>query len=154
MAVEVGDKAPDFQLPADDWENKVSLEELTGEGPVALFFYPGDWSSVCSDQMSRLEADLGKFEERGAKVAAVSVDSPWSHRAFAEDRGISFPLLSDFGREVVESYGVQHDAGFPLRAYFIIDRDGVVRARRVEPSPSEQPEVEEVLEDLDGALRG
>lgn len=154
MTVEVGDRAPRFELPADNWEKKVSLEDLTVEGPVALFFYPGDWSSVCTDQMSKLQAELGEFEERGVTVAAVSVDSPWSHRAFAEDRGISFPPLSDFGREVVESYGVQHDAGFPLRAYFIIDGEGVVRARRVEPTPGQQPDVEEVLEDLDGVLRG
>ena len=153
MAAEVGQKAPDFTLPGDSRENKVSLESVRQEGPVVLLFYPGDWSSVCTDQMGQLQGEIGRFEEKGAKVLAVSVDSPWSHKAWAEERGIRFPLLSDFKREVVEDYGVKHEAGFPERAYFIIDREGVVRAKRIEDSPSDQPEVEDVLEDLEKALQ-
>ncbi len=152
MAAEVGEKAAGFILPADSWDNTVSLDSLTSDGPVVLFFYPGDWSSVCTDQMSQVEARLGRFEEQGARVAGISVDSPWSHQAWAEERGISFPLLSDFDREVVEDYGVRHEMGFPERAYFVIDRDGVIRAKKVEPTPGDQPEVEAVLEDLKKAL--
>ena len=152
MAAEVGEKAPAFELPTDDWDHRVSLEEARREGPVVLFFYPGDWSSVCTDQMSRLQEEIGRFEEMGAKVMGVSVDSPWSHKAFAKDRGIGFPLLSDFGREVTEKYGVKHKAGFPKRAYFVIDKDGVVRAKKVEDSPRDQPEVEDVLDDVEKAL--
>ena len=152
MAAEVGEKAPGFTLPADAWENTVSLVDYTEKGPVALFFYPGDWSSVCTHQMGELQAEMGRFEERGASVLAVSADSPWSHRAFAADRSIEFPLLADFNKEVIEEYGVKHEAGFPERAYFLIDRDGVVRAKRVESSPEDSPEVEAVLRDLDEAL--
>lgn len=152
MAVEVGEKAPDFTLPADSWDNEVSLESVRREGPVVLFFYPGDWSSVCTDQMAQLQTEIGRFEEKGAKVLAISADSPWSHRAFAEDRGIEFPLLSDFNKRVIEEYGVKHEAGFAQRAYFVIDRDGVVRARQVEATPKDQPEVDAVLRDLDGVL--
>jgi peroxiredoxin len=118
-----------------------------------LFFYPGDWSSVCTDQMGQLQEEIGRFEEKGAKILGISVDSPWSHKAWAEERDIRFPLLSDFQGEVVEDYGVKHDAGFAERAYFVIDRDGVVRARRVEESPGDQPEVEDVLDDLEKALQ-
>ena len=152
MAKEVGDKAPEFTLPTDDWESTASLGEYTQEGPVALFFYPGDWSSVCTDQMSRIQEDMGRFEERGVKVLAISADSPWSHKAFAEDRGIEFPLLSDFGGTVIEEYGVRHERGFPERAYFIIDREGVIRAKQVEPTPKTQPDVDKVLEDAEKAL--
>ena len=152
MLAEVGDKAPDFRIPSDDWGNEVALEDFTREGPVVLFFYPGDWSSVCTDQMGELQAEIGRFEEQGAKVAAVSVDSPWSHKAFAEDRGIEFPLLSDFQRTVVEDYGVKHDGGFAERAYFVIDRDGIVQAKKVEESSGDKPEVEAVLQDLRKAL--
>lgn len=152
MAVEVGERAPDFTLPADSWENEVSLDSARQEGPIVLFFYPGDWSSVCTDQMGQLQREIGRFEEKGAKILAVSVDSPWSHKAWAEERDIRFPLLSDFQREVVEEYGVKHEAGFPERAYFVIDKEGVVRAKKIEDSPSDQPEVEEVLEDLEKAL--
>lgn len=152
MPADVGDKAPEFTLPTDKWDNTVSLDDFTKEGPVALFFYPGDWSSTCTDQMGKLQAEMGRFEERGARVLAVSADSPWSHRAFAEDRGIEFPLLSDFDKKVTEDYGVKHEVGFPRRAYFIIDREGVIRAKKVEDTPSDQPEVEAVLADLDGSL--
>lgn len=153
MAAEVGERAPDFTLPSDSWENEVSLEDARREGPVVLFFYPGDWSSVCTDQMGQLQEEIGRFEALGAKVLGISVDSPWSHRAWAEERGIDFPLLSDFQREVVEEYGVQHEAGFPERAYFVIDQEGVVRAKKVEDSPGDRPEVEAVLEDLEKALQ-
>ncbi len=150
MTAEVGEKAPDFTLPKDDWENTVSLKDYTKRGPVTLF-YPGDWSSACTDQMGELQAQMGRFE-KDASVLAVSADSPWSHRAFAADRGIEFPLLADFDKEVIEDYGVRREAGFPERAYFVIDREGIVRAKRAESSPKDQPGVEAVLEDLDKAL--
>ncbi|MDQ3911674.1 MAG: peroxiredoxin [Actinomycetota bacterium] len=152
MAVEVGQKAPDFTLPADSWDNKVSLESVRQEGPVVLFFYPGDWSSVCTDQMGQLQQEIERFEEKGAKVLGVSVDSPWSHKAWAKERGIEFPLLSDFLRQVIGDYGVRHKRGFSERAYFVIDKEGIVRAKRIEDSPSDQPEIEAVLEDLEKAL--
>ncbi len=152
MAADVGEKAPEFTLPTDSWQERVSLEEARREGPVVLFFYPGDWSSVCTDQMSQLQEEIGRFREKGASVLGISVDSPWSHRAWAEERGIDFPLLSDFQRKVVEEYGVKHEAGFPERAYFVIDKEGVVRAKKVESSPGDQPEVKAVLEDLEKAL--
>lgn len=152
MAVEVGDKAPGFTLPADSWENEVSLNDYLGERPVALFFYPGDWSTPCTDQLGKIQKNLDKFEQKGAQVLAISVDSPWSHQAFAQDRGISFPLLSDFHREVVRSYGVEHEGGFSNRAYVIVDKEGTVRAKKVEEVPSNSPDLEEVLQDLDKAL--
>ncbi len=152
MAAEVGDKAPEFELPGDSWEEKVSLEKVRSEGPVVLFFYPGDWSSVCTDQMGQLQQEIGRFQEKGVSILGISVDSPWSHKAWAEERGIGFPLLSDFQREVIEEYGVKHEAGFPQRAYFVIDKEGVVRAKKIEDSPGDQPEVEDVLYDLEKAL--
>lgn len=152
MPAEVGEKAPGFALPSDSWDRKVSLQDVTGRGPVVLFFYPGDWSSTCTDQLGRVQAEIGRFEERGARVMAISADTPWSHRAWAEERGIGFPLLSDLEREAVDSYGVRHEDGYPERAYFVIDRDGVIRAKKIEDSPKDQPEVDAVLADLDRAL--
>ena len=152
MAAEVGKKSPDFTLPSDSWDNRISLKSVRREGPVVLFYYPGDWSSVCTDQMGQLQEEIGRFEEKGAKVMGISVDSPWSHRAWAEERGIGFSLLSDFQRQVVEDYGSRHEAGFPERAYFVIGEEGVGRAKKIEDSPSDQPEIEAVLEDLEKAL--
>jgi peroxiredoxin len=87
VATEVGEKAPAFTLPSDSWENKVSLEEARREGSVALFFYPGDWLSVCTDKMGQVQQEIGRFKERSARVVAMSVDSPWSHRAWVEEAG-------------------------------------------------------------------
>jgi peroxiredoxin len=151
MTAEVGEKAPPFTLPTEDWEKTVSLEEYTKEGPVTLFFYPGDWSSVCTDQMGLIQKEIGRFEALAANVLAISAGTPWPHRAFAEDRGIE-PLFSGFGGGVLEEYGVRHERGFPERAYFIVDRDGVIRVRQVEPTPKSQPDLDEVLDDLEGAL--
>ena len=152
MTPQIGDKAPGFQLPADDWSNELSLEDLTSDGPLVLFFYPGDWSSVCTDQLGFLQGSLELFAERGASVAAVSADTPWSHKAFAEQRSLTFPLLSDFHGKAISDYGVRHEAGFPERAYFIIDSEGVVRASKVEDSPGDQPQISDVLADLDATL--
>ncbi|MGI8910705.1 MAG: redoxin domain-containing protein [Rubrobacteraceae bacterium] len=152
MPADVGEKAPDFALPSDSWDEKVSLKSYIDTGPVVLFFYPGDWSSVCTNQLSRVQAEISRFEEKGASVLAISADTPWSHRAWAEERGIGFPLLSDLEREAVDSYGVRHENGFPERAYFIIDRDDVIRAKKVEASPKDQPGLDAVLGDLEKAL--
>ncbi|QYJ14369.1 Alkyl hydroperoxide reductase E [Rubrobacter xylanophilus DSM 9941] len=152
MPAEVGDRAPGFTLPSDSWEREVSLEEVLKEGPVVLFFYPGDWSSVCTDQLDEVQESLPEFSRRGARVLAVSVDSPWSHRAWAEARGITFPLLSDFQRRVTRDYGVLNERGFAERAYFVIDRDRRIGARRVERTIRDRPPLERVLGDLDGLL--
>ena len=153
MAAEVRQKVPDFTLPTDSSNSKVSLERARRDGPVVWFFYPGDWSSDCTDQMGQLQEEIGRFEEKGATVLGISVDSLRSHKAWAKERDIRFPLLSNFQREVVEDYGVKHDAGFPERAYFVIDREGVVRAKRVEESSGSQSEVQDILDDLEKALQ-
>lgn len=152
MSAEVGDKAPEFTLPTSSWDREASLGDYTKDGPVVLFFYPGDWSSVCTDQMEVIQDRLPEFEERNAKVLAVSVDSPWSHDAWAHSRELTMPLLSDFHREVAERYGVLREEGFTERAYFVIDGEGEIRAKRVESVPSDSPEIEAVFEDLEKAL--
>jgi peroxiredoxin len=124
VAADVRQKAPDFTLPSDSWDNKVSLKETRREELVVLFFYPGDWSSVCTDQMGHLQQEIERLEEKGARVLAVSADSHWSCRARTVEGGSDFPLLSDFQREVVEKDGVKHGAGFPERAYFVVRQRG------------------------------
>ena len=128
MAAENGEKASGFTLPAGEGEKTVSLEEYTKEELVTFFFYPGDWSSVCTDQMSRSQEEFGRFESLGAKVLAISADTPWSHLVFGEDQSIE-PLLTGFRGDVIEDYGVRH-----------------------EPSLWSQPELGQVLEDLEKAL--
>jgi peroxiredoxin len=102
--------------------------------------------------MGELQAEMELFEEKGASVLMISAGSSWSHRAFAADQGIEFPLIAGFNKQVIESYGVRREAGFPKRAYFIIDHEGIVRAKQVESSLRDQPEGDAVLEDLERVL--
>ena len=152
MGAEVGERVPGFTLPTGAWDEAVSLDALVADGPVVLIFYPGDWSSVCSDQLSRLQDEIERFSEKEAQVVGISADTPWSHRAWAEARGIEFPLLSDLERQAVDDYGVRHERGHPERAYFVIVRAGVVGAKKIEATAKDRPEIDEVLQDLEKAL--
>ena len=89
-----GNPAPDFELPSTP-DQKVMLSDFRGQA-VILAFYPEDWSPVCSDQLGLYQAVLPEFQKFGAELIAISVDSAWSHLAFAKDRNLHFPLLADF----------------------------------------------------------
>ncbi len=129
-----GTLAPDFELPSTP-DQKVMLSEFRGQ-PIILVFYPADWSPVCSDQLGLYQAVLPEFQRFGAELIAISVDSAWSHLAFARDRNLHFPLLADFEPkgEVARSYSVyRSEAGTAERALFVIDADGVIRWSFVSP---------------------
>jgi peroxiredoxin len=129
-----GTPAPDFELPATP-DQKVRLSDFRGQ-PVILVFYPEDWSPVCSDQLGLYQAVLPEFQKYGAELIAISVDSAWSHLAFAKDRNLHFPLLADFEPkgEVAKAYHVYRDgAGTSERALFVIDADGIIRWSYVSP---------------------
>lgn len=122
-----GTKAPDFTLPSSVGDS-VTLSRLRGK-PVVLAFYPADWSPTCSDQMSLYQGLSPEFSRFGAQVVGISVDGKWCHQAFANDRGIEFPLLADFEPKgaIASIYGVYGEAGVSKRALFVIDADGVIR---------------------------
>jgi peroxiredoxin len=111
------------------------LSDFRGQA-VILAFYPEDWSPVCSDQLGLYQAVLPEFQKFGAELVAISVDSAWSHLAFAKDRNLHFPLLADFEPkgDVARAYHVYRDvAGTSERALFVIDGDGVIRWSYVSP---------------------
>jgi len=119
--------APDFTLHVTP-DQKLSLSELRGR-PVILAFYPSDWSPVCGDQMALYNEILPEFAKHGAELLGISVDGVWSHDAFAKDRHLHFPLLSDFEPkgEVARKYGAYRPIdGFSERALFVIDKKGII----------------------------
>jgi peroxiredoxin len=123
-----GTRAPDFALKAAPDQVR-HLSELLGR-PVILAFYPADWSPVCGDQMALYNEVLPEFREYGAEMIGISVDGAWCHAAFARDRKLRFPLLSDFEPKgaVSRLYGAYRDSdGFSERALFVIDGDGIIR---------------------------
>ncbi|MGH3436077.1 MAG: peroxiredoxin [Sciscionella sp.] len=133
MAVEVGSKAPDFTLN-DYNKQQVSLSDFTGKKNVLLVFYPFAFSGVCQGELCQVRDEIDDYQNDKVQVLGVSVDTPFSLKAWAEAQGYQFPLLSDFWPHgaVAKEYGVFHaDAGLALRGTFLIDTEGVVRFAEV-----------------------
>jgi peroxiredoxin len=133
-ALPPGTPAPEFTLHSTP-DQSVSLSEFRGQ-PVILAFYPADWSPVCGDQMTLYNQVLPEFQRLGAELLGISVDGIWSHLAFAKDRNLHFPLLSDFEPKgaVAKAYGVYRaQEGTSERALFVIDKDGIIRWSHVSP---------------------
>jgi peroxiredoxin len=145
-----GAVAPAFELPSTP-DQSVALSDFQGK-PVILAFYPEDWSPVCSDQLGLYQALLPEFRGFGAALLGISVDSAWSHLAFAKDRNLHFPLLSDFEPKgaVARAYHVYRDvAGTSERALFVIGADGVIQWSYVSPV-GVNPGADGILRALEG----
>ena len=153
MAVEVGDKAPDFTLK-DQNNEQISLSDFAGKRNVVLLFYPLTFTGVCQGELCAVRDDLGSFQNDKVQVLAVSVDSAYSHKVWANEQGYEFPLLADFWPhgKVASDYGVFNEAaGIATRGTFIIDKSGVVRWKVVNaiPDARDQTEYLKALGELD-----
>jgi mycoredoxin-dependent peroxiredoxin len=125
MAISVGAAVPDFTLK-DQSQKEVKLSDFKGKR-VLIVFYPLDWSPVCTNEHACFVNDMKKFEQLDAQVLGLSVDSVWSHKAFAEKMGIRYPLLADFHPRgaVADKFGAYlADKGITGRAIVIVDRSG------------------------------
>lgn len=126
MPIAVGSPAPEFTLKDQD-QKDVKLSDFKGKKNVVIVFYPLDWSPVCTNEHVCFVNDMKNFEKLNAQVLGLSVDSVWSHKAWADKMGIHYPLLADFHPRgaVAAKYGIYlEDKGITGRAIFIIDRDG------------------------------
>jgi peroxiredoxin Q/BCP len=124
---QVGDRAPEFTLPAADGK-QVALSEFKGKKVVVLFFYPKDETPGCTREACEFRDSFDRFGEAGAEVIGVSDDDQESHKKFASKHGLQMTLLSDAGGKVRESFGVKALFGvLPDRVTFVIDREGVIR---------------------------
>lgn len=127
MPLEVGDQAPDFTLK-DQNNQEWTLSGLRGERDVLVVFYPLAFSGICTGELDQLREDLAEFAD--VQVLGVSVDSVYTLKAWSDQRGYDFPLLSDFWPHgtVAQDYGVFNDkAGVANRGTFLVDTDGIVR---------------------------
>jgi peroxiredoxin len=146
--VNLGNTAPDFTLLEAPGKS-VTLSEELKKGAVVLLFYPGDFTSVCTEEMCRFRDDLSDYNDLGANVIGISVDSIFSHAAFKEKNEIQFPLLSDWEKNVIQAYDVVHPdlAGMKevaKRAVFVIGGDGKVSYKWVGASLGDLPPFDEV----------
>ncbi|MEB3778689.1 MAG: peroxiredoxin [Desulfurococcales archaeon] len=150
MVVEVGDKAPGFKLPDQDF-NEVSLDDLLAQGkPVVLVFFPAAFSPVCTTELCTFRDRMAQLEKANATVVGISVDSPWCLKEFKDKNRLQFPLLSDYNREVIEKYGIVLDEVLGLRrlakrAVFIVKPDGTVAWKWVSDDPRVEPDYDEVI---------
>lgn len=129
MAIEVGTKAPDFTLKSQHGES-VSLSDFRDKKNVVLLFYPFAFTGVCTGELCALRDELPAFVNDDVQLLAVSNDSPFALRVFAEQEGLEYPLLSDFWPhgDASRAFGVfDEEKGCAVRGTFIIDTEGVVR---------------------------
>lgn len=125
---QVGEPAPDFTLQ-DVHGTPVTLSDLRGT-PVLVVFFPFAFSGICTGEMCEIRDNLEDFEDAGVRVLAISCDPVYSLRAWSEQEGYDFDLLSDFWPhgEVARAYGVLDESrGLAIRGSFLVDEDGVIR---------------------------
>lgn len=160
MSVLVGRKAPDFTVAAvlgnGEIVDKFNLyDHLKGKYGL-VFFYPLDFTFVCPSELLALEHRMAEFEKRGVKVVSVSIDSHFTHNAYrntpVKNGGIGpvhFTMAADMNHGICQSYGIEHPvAGIALRAAFIIDSQGTVRAQFVNDLPIGR-NIDEILRTVD-----
>src|SRR5712692_4568257 len=151
--IAAGAVAPAFELAAAP-DRTVALSDFVSQ-TVILVFYPADWSPVCTDQLALYNELLPLFGEHRAQVLGISVDAVWCHGAFAKDRNLRFPLLSDFEPKgaVARASGMYSaQDGTCERALFVIDGAGTVRWSFVSPS-GPQPGADGILRALEDLAR-
>lgn len=133
--IAIGTDAPDFELPSSDLTNEgkpgkpVKLSDFRGKKNVVLAFYPLDFSPVCTGELGCFREDISKLSAADAQVLGISVDSVWTHQAFAKSLNITYPLLADFHPKgsVADKFGLyEADKGITSRATVIVDKAGKV----------------------------
>ncbi len=151
MSVDVGSNAPDFTLTDQD-RRPVTLSAARGR-PVVLAFFPAAFSSVCAKELCAFRDHLAELNRGKAQVYGISVDTFFALKAFQADQQLSFPLLSDFNKQVIRDYGVFNDdmiglKGIAKRAVFVLDKDGIVRHREVLDDARNEPDYQKVFDVL------
>jgi peroxiredoxin len=144
------ERAPELALP-DENGDLVRLSDFQGKN-VVLAFYPGDWTRVCTAELSLIQETLDQIHDYDAEVLAVSCDTSHSHREWTRELGITFPVLSDFWPhgEGARRYGVfLNKNGVSNRALFFIDRDGILRDSWVAEDPDIAPGLDVIMKTLE-----
>ena len=152
MALDVGSKAPDFTLMDQD-RKPVTLSSAIQNGPVVLAFFPAAFSSVCQNEMCTFRDSIATLGQSKAQVFGVSTDTFFALKAWADQQRLNFPLLSDYNKEVIGSYGVVNPDMIGLkniakRAVFVVDQQGVVRHKEVLDDARNEPDYARVNQAL------
>lgn len=153
MAINVGDKAPNFNLYNSD-KQPVSLESLKGKN-VLLHFYPLAFTGTCTKQLCNARDNMEVYTKLNCTVFGISIDTPHSLKVFKEQQGFTFDLLSDFDKKTIRDYDMYIDDfglnmhGVSKRGAFVIDKDGIVRYAEVCKELTDQPDYSKIKETLE-----
>ncbi|NRF41980.1 redoxin domain-containing protein [Pedobacter foliorum] len=148
MALQVGDKAPDFKLFSSELK-EVSLSDYKGK-KVVVHFFPMAFTGVCTAQLCTMRDSFGYYEGMNAAVVGISVDSPFTLAKFKEDQAYQFPLLSDFNKEISQSYGAFYEdfvfnlKGVSKRAAFVVDEEGKISHAEVLEDAGNMPDFDAI----------
>jgi peroxiredoxin len=129
MTLSIGSTAPDFEL-SDQHGEKVSLSSFKGKKNVVVLFIPFAFTGTCTGELCALRDDLAPFQNENVQLLAISCDSMFTQRIFAEQEGYKFPVLADFWPHgaTAKAYGIfNEDLGCAMRGTFIIDKEGILR---------------------------
>jgi peroxiredoxin len=147
--IKVDDKAPDFTLPDINMKQS-SLNEFLGQ-KIVLAFFVGAFTSTCTKEMCEFRDTMARLIDLNAQVIGISVNDPFSNKGFAEKNRLPFPILSDYKREVIKTYGLElpNFAGLngytvAKRSIFILDEKGIVRYAWVSDNPAVEPNYQEI----------
>jgi peroxiredoxin len=152
VSAAVGDTAPDFTLTNQD-RTPVTLSEELKKGPVVLAFFPAAFSGTCTKEMCTFRDSMSQFNGVSANVLGISTDTFFSLKAWADDERLTFPLLSDYNKTVINEYGVVNPDMIGLkniakRATFVIDRSGTIRYREVLDDARNEPDYGKIRQAL------
>ena len=146
MALQIGDKAPDFTLKTktDSGVGDITLGANAGAKNTLLLFFPLAFTGVCTTEMCDITAGLNAYNELGAEVIGISVDSPFAQEAWSKKENIGIKLASDLNKTTAKAYGVLLDdlAGLgstSARAAFVVDKQGVIQYAEQTPTPKDLP---------------
>lgn len=149
--IEVGDTAPDFTAPIADGDvSPFQLSNHLDQAPIVLAFFPGAFTGVCTTEMCTFEERMSVFDDVGAAVYGVSVDTPFSLNEFREQEDLEIGFVSDHEKEIIDEYGVRDDFddlgyyGLAQRAVFVVDEERTVTYRWVADDPGKEPNYEDV----------
>lgn len=146
--LKVGDDAPDFELPASPTGDTFKLSDYRGKNAVILNFVPAAFSPVCSDQATLIEQKRAEFEAQDAIPVAISTDGPWALKAWKEQMGLNFPVLSDRTPtgDTAKKYGVfVEDRNVANRVVIVVNKQGKVAWIQPAPKPIEIPDYDPVM---------
>jgi peroxiredoxin len=153
MSVEIGEKCSNFQLP-DQYRVQRSLKDFLGKKTI-LAFFPGALTGVCRKEMCTFRDSMQELMSVRSQVVGISVNDPFTNKAFTDLNNLQFPILSDYMRETVRKFNVFHNdfAGLKghtvaKRSIFILDDTGILRYKWVSEDPGKEPNYEEIKKTL------